>query len=93
MPRVPTDPDPNDPPNDDPKPRSGQARQKALAYQGAIEAVASIMIGGGLGYFADDHFDTSPYLLLLGFAFGFGACFMRLMRLKRVMESSEPSSD
>jgi F0F1-type ATP synthase assembly protein I len=92
MRRVPTDPDPIDPQNDDPR-RRQQARQKTLAYQGAIEAVASIMIGGGLGYFADDHFDSSPYLLLLGFAFGFGACFVRLMRAKRALESSEESSD
>jgi F0F1-type ATP synthase assembly protein I len=92
MRRVPTDPDQTDPQNDDPQ-RRQQARQKTLAYQGAIEAVASIMIGGGLGYFADDHFDSSPYLLLLGFAFGFGACFVRLMRLKRAMGSSGESSD
>lgn len=93
MPPVPTDPDPTDPQNDAPTARPDEARQKTLAYQGAIEAVASIMIGGGLGYFADDHFDTSPFLLLLGFAFGFGACFVRLMRVKRAMESSEQSSD
>lgn len=92
MRRVPTDPDQTDPNNDDPQ-RRQQARQKTLAYLGAIEAVASIMIGGGLGYLADDHFDSSPYLLLIGFAFGFGACFVRLMRVKRAMESSGESSD
>ena len=91
MRRVPTDPDPTDP--DDLPTRQRQARRQALAYQGAFEAVASIMVGGGLGYFADTHFDSSPFLLLVGFAFGFGAFFVRLLRLKRAMESSEESSD
>ena len=92
MPRVPTDPDPTDPQNDDPAPRPPEAG-KAVAYTGAIEAVASIMIGGGLGYLADDHFDTSPYLLLVGFVFGFGACFLRLLRLRRALEPNGESSD
>jgi F0F1-type ATP synthase assembly protein I len=93
MRRVPTDPHAKDSQNDAPAPRPGEARQKTLAYQGAIEAVTSIMIGGALGYFADDRFDTSPYLLLLGFALGFGACFVRLSRLRRVMEASEHPPD
>ena len=64
-----------------------------MAYQGAVEAVASIGIGGGLGYFADDHFDTSPILLLIGFAVGFGAFFVRLARLRRTLESTETPPD
>ena len=93
MRRVPTDPDSKDPQSNAPTPRPDEARQKTLAYQGAIEAVASIMVGGALGYFADDRFDTSPYLLLLGFALGFGACFVRLSRLRRAMEVDEHSPD
>jgi|SoiMethySBSTD1v2_1073268.scaffolds.fasta_scaffold2734451_2 F0F1-type ATP synthase assembly protein I len=89
MRRVPTDPSSNDP-----QPRAHQeGRRQAVAYQGAIEAVASIGIGGGLGYFADDHFDTSPILLLLGFVVGFGAFFVRLARLRRTLESIEKSPD
>ena len=90
MRRVPTDPSSNDPN----KPtRHEEGRRQALAYQGAIEAVASIGIGGGLGYFADDYFDTSPILLLLGFAVGFGAFFVRLARLRQALESSEKPPD
>lgn len=90
MRRVPTDPSSNDPRN---RPRHEEGRRQAVAYQGAIEAVASIGIGGGLGYFADDYFHTSPILLLLGFAVGFGAFFMRLARLRRVLESIENPPD
>lgn len=86
MRRVPTDPSSNDPQK---RAHHEEGRGRALAYQGAIEAVTSIGIGGGLGYFADDHFHTSPILLLLGFAIGFGAFFTRLARLRRVLESIE----
>jgi len=89
MRRVPTDPS-RDPQK---RARHEEGRRQALAYQGAIEAVASIGIGGGLGYFADDHFDTSPILLLIGFAVGFGAFFVRLARLRRTLESTERPPD
>ena len=76
-----------------PERRGRFSGNQGLAYQGAFEAVASIMIGGGLGYFADEYFDTSPMLLLVGFVFGFGAFFVRLMRLNRALKSNEHSPD
>ena len=88
MRRVPTDPS-----SSDPQKRAQEGRRQSLAYQGAIEAVASIGIGGGLGYFADGHFHTSPILLLLGFAVGFGAFFVRLARLRQALESLEKRPD
>lgn len=65
----------------------GGPRREAIAYQGAFEAVASIMIGGGLGYYADSRFDSSPFGLLAGFAIGFGAFFVRLTRLRRSLDA------
>ena len=63
--------------------RTGQAgsRRSGKAYEGAFEAVASILIAGGLGYWADATWDTSPRYLLVGFAIGFGAFVLRLSRL------------
>lgn len=90
MPRVPTDPSSNDPRQQN---GHGEKRRQALAYNGAIEAVMAIGIGGGLGYFADDYFHTSPFLLLLGFAVGFAAFFTRLARLRRTLESLERPPD
>ncbi|MGH8311404.1 MAG: AtpZ/AtpI family protein [Steroidobacteraceae bacterium] len=92
MRRVPTDPDPTDP-QDDSTAREQQATRQGIAYRGASEAVASIMVGGALGYFADQYFDTSPFLLLIGFVFGFSAFFVRLLRLKRLLEANERSRD
>jgi len=77
-------------------PRRG--RHEAQAYQGAFEAVFAILIGAGLGYLADDRFETSPLYLFVGIAIGFGAFVLRLVRLGRALQStdgepSEPSQD
>jgi F0F1-type ATP synthase assembly protein I len=57
------------------------SRKGAIAYQGAFEAVISILVGAGLGAWADHGFGTSPILLLVGLAVGFGAFVLRLVRL------------
>lgn len=59
------------------------ARRSALAYQGAFESVFAIGIGAGFGYLADAQLDTSPWGVLLGVLFGFGAFILRLIRLGR----------
>lgn len=65
--------------------------RKGAAYQGAIEAVFAIPIAAGLGYWADEHFDTSPRYLLVGLVVGFASFLLRLMRLRRLLE--EPPDD
>ncbi len=71
---------PNDRSGNDRDPR---ARRAGVAYQGAFEAVFAILIGAGLGYWADSSFETAPRYLLIGFFFGFGAFVLRLVRLGR----------
>ena len=61
----------------------GGARQLGSAYQGALEAVLSVVIATGLGAWADSHFGTSPALLLVGLGIGFGSFILRLWRLTR----------
>ena len=51
------------------------------AYQGALEAGLAVAISVGLGVFADDYFDTSPWFLFAGLGIGFGAFIVRLYRL------------
>lgn len=51
------------------------------AYQGVFEAVGSILIGCGLGFWFDRSFETGPIGVLVGAAIGFGAFVLRLMRL------------
>lgn len=64
-----------------------QARRQGLAYQAASEAVFAILIAAGLGYWADSHFETSPWLLLIGLGLGFTAFVLRLLRLGRQLET------
>lgn len=70
------------------------------AYQGAFEAVFAILIGVLAGHWADGALGTRPWLLLLGFAVGFGSFVLRLVRLGRRLEelaaegaNSEPTCE
>ena len=51
------------------------------AYQGAFEAVGSVLIGCGFGYWVDSYWDTAPFGLLTGVVLGFAAMVLRLVRL------------
>jgi len=61
-------------------------RRAGAAYQGAFESVFAILIGAGLGYWADWGFGTAPAFLLVGLALGFGAFVLRLYRLGRKLQ-------
>jgi F0F1-type ATP synthase assembly protein I len=51
------------------------------AYQGAFEAVGSVLIACAFGYWVDSRWETAPYGLLLGTLVGFAAMVLRLIRL------------
>lgn len=57
------------------------------AYQGAFEAVGSVLIGCGFGYWVDSYWDTAPYGLLTGVVVGFAAMVLRLVRLGKELHS------
>ena len=50
-------------------------------YEGAFESVFAILIGCGLGYWADKYFETAPSFLLTGLLIGFGAFVLRLWKM------------
>ena len=85
------------PHGDAPEETAGEKEQRAkrqgLAYQGALEAVFAILIAGGIGYWADGYFGTSPWLLIVGFVIGFGSFVLRLVRLGRRLNASLPPVD
>ena len=62
------------------------------AYQGAFEAIGSILVGGGFGYWADLTWETEPWLLLIGLALGFAAMVLRLLRLGKELELDDGSA-
>ena len=63
-------------------------------YQGAMEAVLAIPVGAGFGYLADHQWESAPVGLLVGFALGFGAFILRLVRMRPPIdgESDPPAS-
>jgi F0F1-type ATP synthase assembly protein I len=70
----------------------GFGRRGAKAYQAALEAVFAIPVAGGLGYWADAHFGTSPLLLLVGLVLGFASFVMRIVRMRKLVEDPEASN-
>jgi F0F1-type ATP synthase assembly protein I len=56
-------------------------RQQSKAYEGAFEAVFAVIIGAGLGYWADTQWDSSPWALIIGVVLGFAAMVLRLLKL------------
>jgi F0F1-type ATP synthase assembly protein I len=64
------------------------------AYQGAFEAIGSVLIAGAFGYWVDYRWDTAPVGLLVGTAVGFAAMVLRLIRLgKEIHPDSDSGSE
>jgi F0F1-type ATP synthase assembly protein I len=78
---------------DDEGERGGFGRRGAKAYQAAAEAVFSIPIAGGLGWWADRTFGTHPILLLVGLVLGFATFVLRLVRLRKLVEETPIPED
>lgn len=51
------------------------------AYQGAFEAVGSVLVACGVGFWVDRQWETAPYGVLVGAVVGFAAMVLRLLRL------------
>jgi F0F1-type ATP synthase assembly protein I len=69
------------------------SREGAKAYQFAMEAVFSIPVAIGMGWWADSYFETSPIGLLAGVAVGFGAFVYRLVRMRRLVEKAAADAE
>lgn len=48
-----------------------------------LEMGAAVLIGFGIGYFLDRHYDTAPTLSLIGLGVGVAAGFKALFRVAR----------
>jgi ATP synthase protein I len=68
---------------------SPEKKLGAKAYQGAFEAIFSVLIGAGFGWLADDRLGTAPGGMLVGLALGFGAFILRIVRLHRELMPPE----
>ena len=61
------------------------------AYQGAFEAVMAVLVGAGLGYWADVHWESTPVGVITGVVVGFAAMVLRLLRLGRELVPQSPA--
>ena len=81
------------------RPKSRQQHQppflrKAGLYIGvAFELPGTILAGLVIGYYADDYFQTSPWLLLTFTALAFVGAFMRLLQWVKVFSRERNGSD
>jgi F0F1-type ATP synthase assembly protein I len=73
-----------------PEQKSEERRRGIAAYQGTLEAVFAIVIGAGVGYWADGRFGTGPRWLILGTCIGFAAFVLRLFRMRSLFEDASP---
>ena len=71
---------------DRPSARGPGARPLTGVYQGAVGAVVALLLAMGLGYWADQRFDTAPWLLLAGVVLGFASFVLRLWRMRALVE-------
>jgi F0F1-type ATP synthase assembly protein I len=63
------------------------------AYQGAFEAVGSVLIACAFGYWVDSRWDTTPYGLVIGAVVGFAAMVLRLLRLGKELHPDPDLSE
>lgn len=56
------------------------------AYQGAMEAVLSIVVAILIGWWVDSSWETGPWGVLAGATIGFGAFVVRLTRLRSALD-------
>jgi ATP synthase protein I len=69
--------------------RRGQAAGLNLGMRIGIELVAAVLVGGGLGWFADEKLNTSPIFLLALLSLGFTAGVMNVIRITKGLDQRE----
>lgn len=62
------------------------AKRGASAWQGSVEAVLSLLIAAGVGYWVDGRLGTSPRWLIVGVVIGFGSFVLRLWRMRALFD-------
>ncbi len=78
--------------------REAQARRTATEAMGggfriAVDMLAALAVGTGLGYMADRMFGTMPWIMVAGIFFGFAAGVRNMIRSARRMDAQRSGSD
>lgn len=59
----------------------GSSKNIGIGIRVGLEMVASLIVGGGLGWFLDDFFDTKPWLFLVFLLLGLAAGFKSILKI------------
>lgn len=68
------------------------AGQFGLGFKIAVELLAGVMVGVGMGLLLDRWFGTSPWLLLVFLTLGFGAGVTNMLRAVRAYDKARESA-
>ena len=75
-------------------PRRGAAQAASgFALRVGVELVAGLVIGGGIGWFLDRWFGTSPFMMILFFFLGAAAGIVGVFRTARELQRQGPRDD
>ncbi len=71
------------------KPESSFAYATKTGFRVGTELLSGIVVGGAVGYFLDDLFQTKPWLLVAFLFFGGGAGFLNVYRFAKSEENKK----
>ena len=69
--------------------RRGKASSVSVGMRIGIELVASVLVGAGLGWFADNQLNTSPIFLLAMVSLGFTAGVFNVVRISKGLDERQ----
>lgn len=71
------------------KPQNEYSSAASIGFRIATELLSGVIIGGGIGWFLDDVFSSTPYLLIIFILFGGAAGFLNVYRFTKELERKQ----
>jgi len=75
--------------NEGPVETSSYAKASGQGFQISIELIGATFVGGSVGYFLDEIFDTKPFLFIVFLLIGGAAGFLNAYRAAKSFEKRE----
>lgn len=72
-----------------PEIRAQAANGMAIGFRIAVEILAAVGVGFGIGHFLDGELGTGPWMMVIFFFLGIGGAFVNVMRVARQLEKQK----